>query len=95
MECHVASGGGPHHRPPIAHVAKDELYAIMRCHIGVAAGGEIIEYSNRVAICQQRLNQVRANEPSASGDENGVTKRSVVHMPLIPMTTALHHSGLS
>ena len=55
------------HRGRIGHVAFDQCDA--RRQVLAPAGGQVVQHAHRIAACQQRLAQMRADEARAAGHQ--------------------------
>ena len=62
----------------VAHVALDELGARVEVvgPLAVRGGQQQVEHADLVAALQQRVDDVRADEAGAAGDEDGRARRA-------------------
>ena len=77
---HRRHRGQVHHRPTSLHrtthaigigdIADDQFDACILRQVFALAGREIVQHTNGIAARQQRINQVRADEPGTAGDQN-------------------------
>ncbi|MNF70025.1 hypothetical protein D3C84_519240 [compost metagenome] len=65
----AATGHSPSHQRGIGDVADDQFdLGIVQRQVAALAGRQIIKDAHRMALGEQRVGQVRANEPGAAGD---------------------------
>ncbi len=77
---HRRHRGQMHHRPTslhrtthaigIGHIADNQLDAWILLKVLALAGREVVQHTNGIAAHQQRVDQVRANKPGTTGDQN-------------------------
>ena len=74
----TATGGGTLNQRGVRHIAFDQLEArVAQLQVVTLAGGKVVEDTYGIALGQQRIAQVRANEAGAAGDQDGASAMAV------------------